>query len=148
MSVVIIGPREEKQIKAAIERATANPVPWETMKGVALDARTELKLKDRKPGIERPASEHLLLGNVRVAYSHEEQPSGMFRHLSASVRRPGKLPHPEVMVMICEAFGFGKAICDVMRQQPLTEPFDGHIWLEEFDTGHSAINVIERIKPQ
>lgn len=150
MTVVIIGPREERQIARAIERAAANPVRWETMKDVAIsNPGLELKLDERrrKPGVVRPESEHLMLGNVRVAYSHEEQPTGMYRHLSASVRKPGKLPHPTAMAMICEAFGFSDAMCGIMRQiQPVT--IEGHIWLEEFEPGHSAINVIERIKPQ
>jgi hypothetical protein len=148
MSILLIGPAEQKKIKDAIGRATARPVRWETVKDVATgDYTPTLKLDERKrkPGVVRPASEHLILGNVRVAYSHEEQPAGMFRHLSASVRRPGKLPHPMACAMICEAFGFSPAICAVIMQAPVTEAFVGRIWLEEFDPGHYAVNIIELI---
>lgn len=137
MSVVIIGDAERAQIKAAIERASANPVLWETMRDhVIMDDRPTLPLADRKPGLERPASEHLMLGNVRVAYSHEQQPAGMLRHLSASVHKKGKLPHPVAIEEICAAFGF--------RHFP---PIEGRIWIEEYEPGYEAVNVVEIITP-
>ena len=151
MSVLLIGATEQKQIKRLIAYATANPVRWETIKDVAIaDFTPTLALSDRtqKPGVVRPPSAHVILGNVRVAYSHEEQPAGMFRHISASVRRPGKHPHPMVMAVICEAFGFSKTVCDGL-QGNIDAIFATHarVWLEEFDPGHNAVNVIELIDP-
>lgn len=149
MSVLLIGATEQKQIKRLIAYATANPVRWDTIKDVAIgDFKPTLSLSDRtqKPGVVRPPSAHVILGNVRVAYSHEEQPAGMFRHISASVRRPGKHPHPMVMAVICEAFGFSQATCKWLRDLDPPNNIVGRIWLEEFDPGHHAVNVIERIE--
>jgi hypothetical protein len=136
MSVLIITDEQRGMIDAVIERAAANPVRWAEMEGkVAAGNKLVLPLKDRAPGLERPPSQHMMFGNVRVAYSHEEQPAGMFRHISASVERPGRLPHPKVMEVLCAAFHFDSF-----------PPIEGRIWLEEFDPGHQAVNVIELIK--
>jgi hypothetical protein len=138
MSVLILGPNERQQIEAAKTRAAKNPVRWETIKDAAIsDRRKDLALADRKPGIERPPSEHMMFGTVRAAYSVEEQPAGMFRHLSMSVPRKGWLPDLHVVGMLCEAFGFGDF-----------PPLAGHVWTEEFDPGHHAVNVIELITPE
>jgi hypothetical protein len=138
MSVLILGPNERQQIEAAKARAGKNPVRWEKMKEAAIsDRRKDLALADRKPGFERPPSEHMVFGNVRIAYSVEEQPAGIFRHLSASVERKGFLPDLHVMQALCEAFGFGAF-----------PPAVGHVWTEEFDPGHHAVNVIELITPE
>jgi hypothetical protein len=150
MSVLIIGKPEKIKIAKLVAHAAAYPVRWETMKDVAIaGGRAELKLADRKPGAERPPSEHVPVGKVRVAYSHEEQPAGMFRHLSASVARPGKLPHHRAVAMICEAFGFSKLMCEMIAGldgPPPAEKPAGMVWLEEFDPGHQAVNVLELIE--
>jgi hypothetical protein len=140
MSILVLGPEEKRQIKALMERAAANPVRWATIKDAALkiaerDDKRDLPLADRPPGIERPPSDHLMLGTVRVAYSVEEQPGGMCRHLSASVGRPGYLPDVHVMTALCEAFGFANF-----------PPLTGRVWTEEFDPGHRAVNVVELIQ--
>jgi hypothetical protein len=154
MSVLVIGEAEEKRITEMIAHAIAHPVRWETVKDTAIaDPSPTLELADRKPGAERPPSDHVVLGNVRVAYSHEEQPAGMFRHISASVRTPGKTPHPFAMSVICKAFGFSENLCAAMVKpfpppaRPLG-PFVGRVWLEEFDPGHYAVNIIELIEEQ
>lgn len=147
MSVLMIGATELKEIDRLVRFAKDNVVPWAITKDAAMPMSAEMKLKDRKPGAERPPSQHIVLGNVRVAYSHEEQPAGIFRHLSASVRRPGRTPNPFVMAVICEAFGFSAALCSVLSEPTTShEPVaEAGIWLEEFDPGHHAVNVIERI---
>lgn len=135
MSVLVIGPKEQAAIDALVKRAAASPVRWETMRDAAIGGpKADLPLAERKPGFERPPSDHIMLGNVRVAYSVEEQPAGMCRHLSASVSRPGYLPDLPVMTMLCEAFGFTGF-----------PPKHGRTWLEEFDPGHRAVNVVEVI---
>lgn len=133
MSVVAIGPAEQRQIAALIGRAKARPVPLAVVKAnSARAAQHELRLADRKEAVVRPPEDHVMLGNVRVAFSVEEQPIGMCAHLSASVRKAGKLPAVEAVQFIAEAFGFTGMI----------EGGDAIAWLEEFDPGHQAVNVL------
>jgi hypothetical protein len=132
MSVLIIKPEDHKRIKAAIEKARNNPVPLETVMAGAIHGKFEIALADRKPGIERRPSEHIVFeGGVRACISFEQQPSGLVRHLSVSVPTPGRLPNPVMVEFLCKQFGF--------RSAPPVAKF----WLEEFDPGHNAVNVIE-----
>jgi len=120
----------------AVAEARRNAIPWEVLRNTAvLDKKAVLLLKDRKEGsVPRPASEHLMLGQFRCAFSFEHQPVGLIRHLSVSVRQPGRLPQPIAVKMIMEEFGF---------QTPLERC---QFWREEIDPGHEAINVIELVK--
>lgn len=151
MSVLVIGDAEKQAIAKLVEHAAANPVPWELTKDVATSSEvTELTLADRKNAgqVTRPPSEHIMLGNVTVAYSHEEQPSGIFRHISASVGTAGRLPTPLAVGVICEAFGFSDTLCEAVARggRGPRMPPASHLWLEEFEPGHQAVNIIEMIK--
>ncbi len=139
MSVLVIGPKEQAAIDALITTARANYVPWEELRRFAiLDHKgPELTLADRKGVPERPEQRHLVLGNVEVAFSFEEQPVGICRHLSVSVVKKGKLPHPAAVAMICEAFRFTSF-----------PPVDGNVWIEEYEPGRRAINVVEVAEPR
>jgi hypothetical protein len=119
------------KIKDAVRYAEANPIPWEALRGGVLGEEVkELKLADRKPGFERPPSQHVLIPmGYRAAFSVEEQPAGWFHHLSVSVDRPGKLPSVEAVKMIAEGYGI--------------KNWD-RVWLEEFDPGHSKPRTEER----
>lgn len=135
MSVVIIGPDEQAAIDALVAHARANCIPWEVLAPHAVEPDKQvLTLEDRtRPeGPPRPEPRHIMLGNVLAAFSYEEQPAGICRHLSVSVERKGMLPSPEAVGMVAEAFGF-----------TTFPPVEGEIWIEEFEPGHSAINVIE-----
>jgi len=136
MRALIIGPEQIAAIEAAIERAKTHPIGPREIATAAFKAQGKhrLKLSDREPGFERSeASENVMLPRgYRVAISFEAQPSGLCRHLSVSIDRPGKLPSVEAVKMIAEAFGF-----------PRFPPDPGHIWLEEFDPGHEAVNVVQ-----
>lgn len=104
--------------------------------GGAVEPRNgRLALSDRKPGFERPPSQHVILGTYRAAISFEKQPAGLCRHLSISAIKPGTLPLPIVLEMIAKEFGFAEF-----------PPPQGRVWLEEFDPGHEAVNVIELVK--
>jgi hypothetical protein len=96
-----------------------------------------LRLSDRKPGyVERPLSQQVLIPvGFRAAFSVEEQPGGLVRHLSVSVDEGAgqKMPNPIQVEMIAQEFGFK------------------HIdqgWTEEFDPDRWAVNVIEMYKPK
>lgn len=124
------------EINTLIERARANPVRWADVKDAAIaDVGPTLDLADRKPGFERPPSEHVLIPvGYRAAFSFEEQPIGMFRHLSVGVDKVGSLPSPQAVMEIAAAFGM---------DFPPAGGRVGRIWLEEFDPGHHAVNIIQ-----
>jgi hypothetical protein len=139
MSVLVIGEENRKNIQTAIEKARSNPVPWVLMKEIASPTPThDLHIDEVKRVIvdtiyESYPTQSLTLGNVRVAFSFEYQPAGLFRHLSVSVQRKGKLPHPEAVKMIALEFGFSDF--------PPKRSY--RIWKEEYEEGLFVINLLE-----
>lgn len=149
MSVLVIGSKEQRAIHDAIERARAKPTPWALAKAIADGTPTPtMMLKDRKPGtisvrIEYPP-QNVMLGTYRAAISFEEQPAGLIRHLSVSSHAKGKVPGRQVMAMVCAEFGFSKPLCRALissKDWPLVQT--ARAWVEEYEPGHFAINVIE-----
>lgn len=144
----VMSPEIEQQIKDAVVKARANVIPWETVKNTSVDQWTDtLKLSDRKPGF-RPSSVHVDIPvGYRAAISFEEQPAGIFRHMSVSTPRKGEkhLPHPVVIAVCCKLFGFSDVIVRLLKGEgkPGVDMWAGRIWTEEFDKGHFAVNVIE-----
>lgn len=138
MSILVLGPAEEAAIKRAVDYARAHVIPWSHLKDAIDDDRAAprdvLKLEDRKPGFERPESEHIMLGTYRCSISFEEQPAGILRHLSISSHRRGRIPGEEVIAMVLPAFGFSVPI------------ENGKIWLEEFLPGWMAVNFVEVVQ--
>lgn len=126
---LIINEVVKRQIAALIEQADANPISLEILRsGAVKDDKEIIALADRRPGFERPASAHLEIPvGYRVALSTEDQPAGRCRHLSISVAKKGMLPHADAAIMIMEHFGVTEVIAR---------------WLEEFEPGHHAINVV------
>lgn len=123
MSILLIGPKV---------------LPLSVIKGIATtDPTDELLLKDRKPGVDfvrkRYKPEHIMLGTYRCAFSFEEQPDGIMRHLSISSARKGMIPGIEVLKMVMPLFGFSGF--------PATRP--GRMWKEEFEPGWFAVNIVE-----
>ncbi len=152
MSILIIGPEEQILIDVAIAIAQTNPIPWEVAKAIVEPNDGDaVLLRDRKPGADEIRAKYkpqnVMLGTYRVAISFEEQPLGIFRHVSVSSHAPKMVPGPEVMQMVCEACGFSGPLCGIVstsrtaigRNSKL--PF--RVWLEEFEPGRFAVNVIE-----
>lgn len=147
MSILLLGPMEVQRISDAVSFARAHVIPWSFIQEAVVDDRDEptdeLLLKDRKPGFERPESQHVLLGSYRAAISFEEQPAGIMRHLSVSSYGSG-IPGYEVMRLICEAFGFSRDVSALIGGDMLAmpkRPF--RVWLEEFEPHCMAVNVLE-----
>lgn len=95
-------------------------------------------------------TQHIVLGTYRCALSFEEQPAGLFKHLSVSSERSDKVPGMEAMQMVCEAFGFSERLCRLIgnRNAAINVAVEGlpsRVWLEEFDKDHYAVNVIELV---
>jgi hypothetical protein len=121
-----------------IAYAKAHPIRFETLRDGITPDSVMVKLADRKPGFERPPSQHIIFpGGYRAAFSVEDQPSGLCTHLSVSViNRPkkGMMPSPEAVQMIAETFG-------------VSYPAD-KMWMEEFDPGEFAVNLVSLYAPK
>jgi hypothetical protein len=141
MPVLIINDTVRRLANEMVARARAKPIPWSVMRDIAVDdARTLMALADRPADFDRSAArpEHMLISDhYRCAFSVEEQPAGFVRHLSVSVPKPGKVPHIPAVQMLAELFGFSEC-----------PPTRGHMWLEEFEPGHQAVNIAELIEPR
>lgn len=138
MSVLIIGPAEQHLIALALAAAKANPTPASETERIAVKSDTDrLMLSERLPETDevrqRFAPQQLILGTYRAALSFEEQPLGLCKHLSVSSRATGKIPGMQAMRMVTEAFGFSGL--------PLKR--EGRVWIEEFEPGRFAINIVE-----
>lgn len=139
--VLLITVAVRAAILEAIDRARAEPVPLDVAMAlrIADQSKTEVKLSDRRPDApERPPTQNLLIPDgFEVAFSFEQQPMGLVRHLSVALHdAPGKYPSPEAVAMIAREFGFGAL-----------PPKYGKIWLEEVRPDHSAVNVAELCEP-
>jgi hypothetical protein len=73
--------------------------------------------------------------DYRVTYTHEQQPhAGLCHHISISVNRPKKMPHPEAVGMILSEFGM----------RPLDDTPNG-VWIEDINPLTKAINVVQPV---
>jgi len=137
MAVLIIGATEREKIAEIVAYAKAHPILFEAVRQGVVDGRPLVELKDRKPGFERPASQHVIFpGGYRAAFSIEQQPAGFCTHLSISVfgrSKRGMMPSLEAVRMIAEEFGV---------------PFPpDRGWNEEFDPGEYAVNLLSLYAP-
>ena len=68
-----------------------------------------------------------------VTYSIEyNHPGGRTaRHMSMSVMRDGRVPHPAGVWMVCEELGFHGSLRECT------------VWLEDLSDGGSAVNVVQ-----
>jgi hypothetical protein len=136
MTVFAIGPSDEKRLKDAIMIALEHPVPWEIVKtGITGNQETDtVTLADREHTVPRHVEDVILPFGWRVAISCEEQPAGILLHISMSSPKKGKIPSEHAMKMLIEACGY--KLNDVARG-----------WLEEFEPGWNAINVLILTNP-
>lgn len=137
MTVLIINEGIKALVQEAVAKARAQPVSLEKLEALAIEPSKEgvLSLEDKGGKHERTEAVRLLIPmGYLCSISFEQQPVGLVRHLSVSVERPGFMPNPPVVKEIATLFGFRMI------------PGDCHSWLEEFDPGHHAINVIERVE--
>ena len=137
MAVLIIGATEREKIAEIVAYAKAHPLTFDVLRKSIAGDTTILKLEDRQPGHERPPSQHMIFpGGYRAAFSIEQQPPGLCTHLSISVMgraKKGMMPNPAAVGMIAEEFG-------------VPYPAD-KMWIEEFDPGEFAINLVSLYAP-
>lgn len=137
MAVLMIGAIERERIAEMVAYAKAHPILFDTIREGAVPFTDTVTLQDRKPGFERPPSQHVVFpGGYRAAFSIEQQSGGFCSHLSISVEgraKKGMMPSPQAVAMICEEFGV---------------PFPpDRGWTEEFDPGEFAINLLSLYAP-
>jgi hypothetical protein len=137
MTVFLIGPDDEARLKIAVVTALKNPIPWEVVKtGITGNQETDtVTLADREHTVERITEGVMLPFGWRVAISCEEQPAGILLHISMSSPKKGKIPSEHAMKMLIEACGY--ELKDIARG-----------WLEEFEPGYNAINVLILTNPR
>jgi hypothetical protein len=138
VTVFLIGPDDEARLKIAVVSALKNPIPWEIAKDrVTKNQETDtVTLADREDvaPVPRTVEEVILPFGWRVAISCEEQPAGTLLHISMSSPKKGKIPSEHAMLLLIQACGY--ELLDVARG-----------WLEEFEPGWNAINVLILTNP-
>jgi len=134
MRGLVIDDNVRREIEAAVALAASRPVPLEVVMSFSKNEHADhIALADRPADVRRPESQHVFIPiGYRASISFEQQPSGLVRHLSVSVDRPGMVPNMLAVGMLAEAFGFQHG---APRQ----------IWSEEFEPGQFAINVAELV---
>jgi hypothetical protein len=157
MRSLLIDNAVRQEIAAVIERAKAHVVQWDKAAAIAIgDHVDRLSLSEKaKIGADKLAatmpnrSQGMVIPRgYHVAFSFEQQPAGLMRHLSVSVERVGKVPNRHAVASILKEFGFSDKLVEFLNTSLPVEPYAGgpmRMWLEEFAPGHEAVNVLELV---
>lgn len=119
---LIIGPKEQENIKELVSYAERHPYTIDKLMKVA-DGRLNPPGDDDKYAVT-------LMHGFRCVYTHEFQKSGLYRHLSISVPGKGRTPNVHAVQMIANEFGFDGKFSD---------------WIIYLEEEAEAVNVIQRI---
>ena len=118
---IIVGDTERAELKAAMARARAHPLPWEVLRRriTEQDGTNTGHVEDQPLAHERPPAEFVDLpfGYI-VAISFEEQPAGMCLHVSVSGPWPRVAPNMVVCAMIFSALDVPAEADDVFSGTP------------------------------
>lgn len=129
MTALLIGDAERTLIKSLVEKATAEPVPYEKMAAMHA-AYAEGKIANGMNDFGQ-TTVTIPMG-FRVTYTHEfHKPDVCCRHLSVSVDKEGRAPNQYTMAMLMQEFGFKNPWPVVV------------ISTEQLKDGRVAISVIE-----
>jgi hypothetical protein len=126
MTALLIGPEERVAIAKLRLLAEANP----------FDPQRVIEAAERDMAAYRAWMDGLsitLPSGYWVTYSHEDQPCGRCHHISISVDRPNKMPHPEAVQMILREFEM-KPIGDSLQ-----------IWIEHVSPTVRAVNIMQAV---
>lgn len=126
MPALLIGAEERQKIAELRAFAAANVQDAKHVMDTTREPAAEAAHRDMMDmhSIELPVGYH-------VTYSHERQPPGLCVHISISVDRPNKMPHPAAVETILEAFGM--------------QPIKGSpgIWIEDINAVTKALNIVQ-----
>jgi hypothetical protein len=128
MSVLLIGEAERAKIANLIEIAKLNPIDPQEAQHAADANREAFRVFMRTVSIDLPVG-------FRATFTYETQPFGLAAHLSVSIDKISRVPVPAVVDMIAREFGM----------RPILEEKDIMIWVEDLETGHKAVNVLQKI---
>jgi hypothetical protein len=121
---ITVGDTERSELKAAMARARAHPVPGEVLKRriTEQDGPHTGHVEDQAFADERPPAEFVDLpfGYV-VAISFEEQPAGVCLHVSVSGPWPRVAPNMVVCAMIFNALDVPDEAEDVWTEEFLID---------------------------
>lgn len=124
---LIIGQAQKAAIARLREKAAAQPVNVQDALKMQKTPTGRVAHLARMRDLSIPIPTDFL-----VTFSVETgHPVGTCRHLSVSVGRHGRVPHPAAVLMICEEFGFNGGLESCQ------------IWREDIGKGDSAVNVIQ-----
>jgi hypothetical protein len=151
---ITVGESERSELKAAMMRARAHPVPWEVLKlRITEQEGTNTGHVEDQPLVHgRPPAEFVDLpfGYV-VAISFEEQPAGMCLHLSVSGPWPKVAPNMVVCAMIFHALDLPEEAEDVWTEELLLDGKPGSrvfnaTWLVEPAQPSGSLAMLEVIR--
>jgi hypothetical protein len=134
---IIVGETERAELKAAMARARAHPLPWEELKRrtTARDATKTGHIEERG---ESPSAEFVSLPfGYGVAITFEEQPAGMCLHISVSGPWPKVPPNMAVCAMVFSALDLAAEANDAWTEELL---IDGN-------RGSRAFNALWVVEP-
>ena len=130
---LLLGPAQTQALEKLREIARANPVDMKT-----LMERLETPEGKRAHRGQMTAQTIEVPFGYFVTYSIEiNHPGGTMAHMSMSCR-PGRVPSPQAVWLVCERLGFrgGITLCTV--------------WLEDLERPngrHEAVNVVQSLEP-
>jgi len=118
---ITVGESERSELKAAMVRARAHPVPWEVLKRRIAEQDGTNTEHEAKPLAHEPAEFVSLPFGYVVAISFEEQPAGMCLHVSVSGPWPRVAPNMVVCAMIFNALDVPDEAEDVWTEELLID---------------------------
>lgn len=128
LSPLLIGTKQQADIKRLIDRASQQVVPHDIMKKMAEGQIPVDRMRNLPLTIAIPVG-------YDATYTHEEHKPGVVcRHLSVSVERRHRVPNLDAMQVVMNEFGFINKIDFLLRV--------GAVWTEIAGT-RTAVNVVE-----
>ena len=131
MTVFMISPDDQAQLRQAAAHVRKHPAPWSKIKHGVTSDKAEITLADREglPDVKREIVNVMLPFGWRVAISCEEQPAGILLHISMNSPADGRVPNQHAMLMLVEALGH-------------KEDDIASAWIEEYEPGKRAVNML------
>jgi hypothetical protein len=132
--ILVIDDISKKRIESLITIARKNVIPMDQVVRQTPVVDGEVLTQSDLESVDRPVASGIDIPyGFHVCFSIEHQPAGMVHHISVSIDTPGKCPSEAAVFMLAQEFG-------------MEAPFD-RIWLEEFEPGQHAVNIIKIVTP-
>lgn len=131
MTPLLIDDTVKARLAQLKEMAETNPVSLHTLQTLTRNPKDVLKMMHMTQMTMQTM-------NFSLTYSVEEQPLGLYRHMSMSVNKEGRLPNTFALWLVAKELGFWGTLddCDSIYKEK--------IW---GNVGES-INVIQRMQPK